>query len=608
MSVWKYEKNHLIVKRLCVLGIFFALIGFVLFCRLFYLQILQGDKFFLMAEKNRLAFRLTIPERGKILDRNGVVLADNAKTFQAVLIKEQAPDFKVVLNRFSKLLPLSEEELASITKEVARKRPFMPVQVKDNLTLQEVALLYLNAPDLPGIQIEEGMIRTYPQRQAYAHTIGYVSLFSDSDASNSNDPLLDLPGYRIGRTGLEKSHGEVLKGTPGKKKIEINAAGRTIRLLERTKPVSGQEIQLTIDNRLQNFTQNLLKEEAASAVVVDVETGEILAMVSAPSFDPNLFLSPISIQNWNKIMNNQKKPLQNKALHGVYSPGSIFKLVVSLAGLENKTLKPTTTINCTGSTKLGKQLFHCWKKAPGHGPLNLIEAIAASCDVYFYEASQRVGAEKILEVARRLGFGSKTGIELLDEKTGLVPSFEWKKKRYNESWKMGDTYNLSIGQGFLNVTPLQIVRAVAALSNGGKLVDLHLLKGPTKSVELGFDKENLKIVKQGMFQVVNEPGATAYGSRFDIQGMKMAGKTATTQVKRISLEEREKGLLKTKDIPWEFRDHALFAGFAPTKNPRYAVVVVVEHGGGGSSVAAPLASKILQKALTLDSSNQEKEP
>lgn len=600
MTIWKYEKNHLFSTRLIILGLFFIILWFVLLGRLFYLQILRGDRFLLLAERNRLSIRLMMPERGKVYDRNGVVLADNLKTFQALLVKEQTSDFKKTLDKFEKIIPLDDEERERIEKEVQHKRAFMPVQIKDNLTPSEVALLHLNAPALPGLQIEEGMIRRYNYGTANAHPLGYVSLFLDSDTKDKDDPLLNLPGYRIGRSGIEKSQEERLQGVPGQRKTEVNAAGRSMRVLEKTYPVAGEELHLTLDNRLQEYTQNLLKGMSASAIVMDIHSGEIITMASAPSFDPNLFLAPISVKNWKKIRDDKKNPLQNKAVHGVYSPGSIFKLVVSLAGLESKTIKSQTTVNCTGSTKLGNQLFHCWKKE-GHKHLNLVEALAASCDVYFYEVSQKIGAENILNVARKLGFGEKTGIEMPDEKQGLVPSFEWKKKKYKESWRVGDTFNLSIGQGFLNVTPIQIVRAVAAIANGGKLVQPHLLKTtPQTSQDLGFLKENLAVVRQGMFQVVNEPGATAYGARFNLNGMKMAGKTATTQVKRITMEQREKGLLKDKDIPWEYRDHALFAAFAPTNKPKYAIVVVVEHGGGGSRVAAPIASKVLQKALLLD--------
>ena len=598
--VWKYEKNHLMQIRLIVLAGIFFFIFFVLILRLFFFLFLHGDKFLLLAEKNRLSTRLTLPERGRIYDRKGVVLAENKKTFQAVLIKEQSPDYKKVLDSFAQLVPLSDEERERILKEVTRKRAFMPVRIKDNLTPEEVVLLQLNAPDLLGIQIEEGLIRSYPQKETQTHTVGYVSLFSDSDATDKEDPLLNLPGYRIGQTGIEKNQERFLRGKPGSQKTEVNAAGRSVRLLEKVKSIPGEDLALTIDNRLQKYALDLFGEHAGAAILMDIKTGDIRALVSAPSFDANLFLAPISSKDWNQLSNNKKTPMQNKAIYGVYSPGSIFKLVVALAGLENKVISAHTTINCGGHIQLGEQRFHCWKRE-GHGKLTLVEALEHSCDVYFYEVAQKIGAEKMLETAQRLGFGQITGLDMDNEKSGLLPSFEWKKQKRKEAWRTGDTLNLSIGQGFLTATPLQIVRAIAAIANGGYLVQPHILEktSPLSSGPL-FNERNLSVVRQGMFDVVNKKGATAYASRFDVNGMKMAGKTATTQVMRISAEERKKGLKDQKLIPWEHRDHALFAGFAPTDSPRYAVVVVVEHGIGGARAAAPIASQLLKKTLELD--------
>ena len=403
-----------------------------------------------------------------------------------------------------------------------------------------------------------------------------------------------------GRAGVEKSYEKLLCGEAGLRKTEVNAAGYSVRLLEKSKSIPGKNLTLTIDNRLQKYATELFEDNAGAAVLMDVKTGEIKTMVSLPSFDANLFLAPISSQNWQSLTTNKKKPMQNKALYGTYSPGSIFKLIVALAGLENKVISADTAINCGGYTQLGEQRFHCWKR-DGHGKLTLTQALEHSCDVYFYEVAQKIGAEKILEMAQKLGFGEKTGIDLENEKSGLLPSFEWKRKKFKDSWRIGDTLNLSIGQGFLSATPLQIVRAVSIIANGGYLIQPHLVRKEISPLsEPLFDKKNLSLIRQGMFNVVNKVGATVYSSRFDLNGLKMAGKTATTQVRRISLEERKKGLKDQKLIPWEHRDHALFAGFAPTNHPQYAVVVVVEHGIGGSKTAAPIASKLLKKALELD--------
>lgn len=603
MTVWKYEKARVIIIRTWVLAVFLVLMSCLLVGRLFYLQILQGERFFALAEKNRTAMRLIMPERGKIYDRNGVVLAGNRKAFQAVLIKEQTNDYKKTIENFKKLLPLEEEEENRILKEARYKRAFMPLQIKDNLTKEQMILLQLNAPALPGIQIEETLLRQYPEGVLNAHLVGYVSLLSDKD-TDVESAWFDMAGYRIGRTGLEQNLEKRLRGQPGFTKTEVNAMGRTVSLMEEEKAIAGEDIVLTIDNRLQKIATEAMKNEAGTVILVDVQNGEILSFVSTPSFDPNLFLAPISHKKWDALTNNQKKPLQNKGLFGTYSPGSIFKLVVALAGLESGVITPNKRVYCSGVTHLGNQKFHCWKKE-GHGSLTLQEALRHSCDVYFYEMAQKIGAEKIIETAKKLGFGEVVQTELAGDKTGLLPTPEWKEEKRQDQWRMGDTLNLSIGQGFLLVTPLQLVRAVAVIANGGYLPDLHFVKKTEVSGKVGplFDAAALRLIRAGMYDVVNHENGTAYGSRFNLDGMRMAGKTATTQVRRISLKEREEGIKKQKDMAWESRDHALFAAYAPADKPKYAVIVVVEHGGGGSSAAAPVASKVLKEALRLDLEN-----
>ncbi len=606
MSVWKYEKTRVMTRRMIGLAVLFILMGFVIIGRLFYLQVLQGEKYLLLAEKNRISVRLTMPSRGTIYDRNGVKLAENAKTFQAVLIKEEAKNYQKTLDNFLKLIPLEEDEVERIKKELRWKRAFMPVRIKDSLSFDEMSLLQLNAPDLSGIQIEEGMMRFYPAGTGNTHVVGYVSLLTEKDVEgNTSDPLLDLPGYRIGRTGIESSMESVLKGTPGMRKSEINAMGRTVRILEETPPISGGDVFLTIDSRLQNYATRLMSQYAASAVVINVQTGEILALVSTPSFDANLFTVPISVKNWNKLLHHKYRPLQNKVLSGVYSPGSIFKLVVGLAGLESGVITASSTVDCKGKTKLGNHLFHCWKKN-GHGPLTLEEALMHSCDVYFYEMAQKIGAEKIIETARKLGFGEVVGVGLNSESSGLLPTEEWKLRRFNDAWRMGDTLNLSIGQGFLNATPLQIATAVARIA-GGKNIHPTLLKEniQNNSEPLDFKPYYLRLIRSGMYDVVNKRGGTAYAVRINVDGQKMAGKTATTQVRRISMKEREEGVKSQDDLPEKYRDHAIFAAFAPTNKPKYAAVVLVEHGGGGSRTAAPLMKQLMEYVLELEKSDEK---
>ncbi len=603
MSVWRFDKTRLMHQRIAMLGVVFVCLILILMGRVFYLQILQGDKYMQLAEKNRISIRLTPPARGNIYDRNGLKLAENIKTFQAVLIKEHAQDINQVLENFQKLIPLDSDEVERIRKEIKFKRAFMPVRIKDNLSFEEMSLIQLNAPDLMGIQIEEGMTRYYRFKEDSTHVVGYVSLLTEKDMEDDpENPLLDLPGYRIGRTGIEQSMDDILKGTPGIRKTEVNAYGRSVRVLEEKKPINGQDITLTIDSRLQSFATELLKNEGASAILANVQTGEILMLVSAPAFDPNLFTAPISVKNWNQILNNEKKPLQNKAISGTYSPGSIFKPIVALAGLESKKLYENQEVFCGGRLKSGNQFFHCWKRA-GHGHLKMTEALMHSCDIFFYEIAPEIGADKIIQMAQKLGFGSLTGIELRGERTGILPSEQWKQKTFKEGWRTGDTINLSIGQGYLTVTPIQILKVITQIANGGKEISLHLIKDASKDrpiSDLGLNPYHLRLIKRGLSMVVNQKKGTAYNSRFEIDGKTMAGKTASTQVRRISLKEREEGVKSQEELPWKYRDHAMFAGFTPVNNPKYAVAVVVEHGGGGAKKAAPIASKILQEALRLD--------
>ena len=610
MTVWRFERTHVLVKRVIFLSFFFFILFCILAGRLFYLQVLQGEKYLLLAEKNRLSVRLTLAPRGYIYDRNGVKLAENKKTFQAVFIKEQSKDYKKTLRRFNALLPLDEDELKRIERDISRKRAFMPVRIKDNLTFEEMSLLQINAPDLDGIMIEEGINRYYGTEDSATHVVGYVSLLNDKDLEGDKEnPLFDLPGYRIGRLGIEQAFEEKLQGKPGIRKTEVNAYGRSVRVLEDTPPIAGEDVHLTIDSRLQKYGLEIFGKEAGSLILTDVQTGEILSLVSAPSFDPNLFTVPLSVKNWKQLSENPKNPLQNKAISGLYSPGSTFKIVLTLAGLASKDMNAHTHVKCTGRTKLGNQLFHCWKRA-GHGPVNTVEALKHSCDVFYYEKSQDIGVDNIVNMADKLGFGRLTGIELNGEKKGLLPSRNWKETVKGEGWRMGDTLNLSIGQGFLNTTPIQLAQMITSVANGKYDIPLTLVKNNSKLSEklkpLGIPQSHLKVVYNGMNAVVNEKDGTAYGSRFTYKGQKMAGKTASTQVRRISLKERQEGIKSQEDLPWKYRDHAMFVAFTPVDKPRYAVAVVVEHGRGGSKTAAPIASKMLQEVLRLEYEDAQK--
>lgn len=600
MINWKYEKAQIIQQRTFLLCILFFILFLCLIIRLFYLQVIQGDTYLLLADKNRVAIRPLLPRRGNIYDRNGIKIAENKKIFRAIFTREKIKNYKESLLNFYKLIPTSKENQDRIENEIKTKRAFIPVILKNNLSYEEIALISLNAPDLKGIHIEESLTRVYGMEEKTAHVLGYLAKPSE-DNLDKNDTFSSLIDYRTGYTGVEKILEEKLRGKPGLLKSEINAYGRTVQILEKQLPIPGENITLTINSFLQQYGTNLFGNESGSAIVMDIKTGEILMLVSLPSFDANLFSTPISVKDWNNLNNNPKKPLINKSISGIYSPGSIFKLVVALAGLESGDIKLGEKEYCNGKTKLGKQIFHCWKEH-GHGHLDVVGALRESCDVFFYKKAQEIGVDKIIETAEKLGFGNLTGIELSGEKKGLLPSRQWKETTKKDAWRMGDTLNLSIGQGFLTTTPIQILRATAAIANGGYLLQPHLLKKdtPFQEKKLPFKKQNLDTIKKGMNEVVNNQHGTAYWSRFSVNGQTMAGKTASTQVKRISLKERLEGLKKQEELPWEWRDHGLFVAFAPVDSPRYVAIVVVEHGGGGSKSAAPIASKLLKKVLQLE--------
>lgn len=595
------DKGKVLIRRSLIMALIKFLLLLVIIARLYYLQVYQADKYKTLADENRISTRLLVPPRGIIYDRNGMVVASNQQNFQALIVAEQAPNVQETLDAFKKLMPLSEAEEEKIKKDLKRNRSFVPIKIKDNLTWEEVSRIQLNAPDLPGIVIDEGLTRYYPYGASMAHFLGYVSSVSDKDVKD--DPLLEVPGFKIGKSGIEKFFEKDLRGESGNLKQEVNAYGRIMKEIERVDGTPGKDVNLTIDARLQQKAFELFGEESGAAVLLDVHTGEILAFVSAPSFDPNMMTQGLSQKEWNALLENERNPLTNKAISGQYSPGSTFKMVVAMAALEAGIIKPETRSFCAGKMSLGNHVFHCWKKQ-GHGHLNVVEALQHSCDIFFYETAQKLGIEKIAEMARRFGLGAKMNIGLENEKAGLIPDKEWKLRRFGEPWQQGESLISGIGQGYILTTPLQLATMTARLVNGGyavvptftKISDAE--KGKIKRMDVS--QANLELMKEGMYAVVNKPGGTAFMSQFNYQGEKMGGKTGTTQVRRITMKERREGIKKEEELPWRLRNHALFVGYAPHDNPKYAVAVLVEHGGGGSSVAAPLAGKILKEAVMLD--------
>ncbi|MBR2136746.1 MAG: penicillin-binding protein 2 [Alphaproteobacteria bacterium] len=591
-----------VLSRRTLWIILFNLAAFLLIvARLCYLQIYQADKYRTLSDENRISTRFLVAPRGVIYDRNGELIAKNDQNFQVLLIAEQTPDIQKTLEIFERIVPFNDEEKVKIEQNIRKRKRFVPIKLKDNLTWEEVAKILLHAPELPGIEIDEGLNRYYPYANLYAHVLGYVGPVAEGD--KQENPLYMVPGFKIGKSGLEKTLDHILQGKVGSIKLEVNAFGRVMKEIEREAGSEGQSVSITIDSRLQQAAFEAFGNESGAAVVLDVHSGEILALVSTPSYDPNLFAGGISYKHWNALLNNERTPLINKAVSGQYSPGSTFKIVVALAALEAGVINLNTEFNCTGGMDIGNIRFHCWKHS-GHGYLNVVEALKHSCDIFFYETALRVGIDKIHDMALQLGMGQILNVGLDNEKSGLIPSKEWKKEKYGTLWSRGDSANSGIGQGYVLVTPLQLVTMLARVVNGGYAVQPTFVKQSKENLKkikrLKISVRNIEIVKQGMFEVVNGAGGTAGRARFNVNGAKMGGKTGTTQVRRISMKERRRGITRDENLPWNLRNHALFIGFTPVDNPRYAVAVIVEHGSSGSGVAAPIAGKILQEALKLD--------
>lgn len=595
------EKSRVVERRTLVVIAFNLLAFAVIVARLYFLQVKEADKYKMMSDENRISTRFLVPPRGLIFDRNGEIIAKNEQDFQALMVAEQTPDIAETLKTFKQIVPLTEGEEQKIRKDLKNKRRFIPIKLKDNLSWNEVSKILLHAPDLPGVEINEGLSRYYPYADIYAHVLGYVGPVSDKD--KKDNPLYMVPGFKIGKSGLERYFDYKLQGKGGTIKLEVNAYGRVMNEIERNSGEEGQSLTLTLDARLQRAAYEAFGEESGAAVVLNVRTGEILALVSTPSFDPNLFTNGISYKHWNALLKNERTPLVNKAVSGQYSPGSTFKVVVALAALEAGVIDLNTRFNCSGGLDVGNIRFHCWRHS-GHGSLNVVEALKHSCDIFFYETAMKLGIDKIHDMAVKLGMGNVLEVGLDNEKSGIIPTKAWKKARFGTSWTQGDAANSGIGQGYVLVTPLQLATMLARVVNGGYAVQPTFIKPTEKELSkikrLDISTKNIEIVKRGMFEVVNGAGGTAGRARFNINGAMMGGKTGTTQVRRISMKERSSGILRDEQLPWRLRNHALFIGFTPVDNPRYSVAVIVEHGSSGSGVAAPIASKILQEALQLD--------
>ncbi len=569
--------------------------------RLYRLQVIDAEKYRLLSDDNRISPRLLAPARGRIVDRDGVPLALNEPNYCLIMVPEAAGDVAEALDRLSAYVALDTGERERIAREAATLPPFMPVLISEHLTWLQLAAIEVNAPYLPGVSIETRQRRFYPHGAALAHVLGYVGAVSEEE--RTGDRLLELPGFPIGKNGIEKIHDVALRGNAGARQVEVNAHGREIRELWRREGASGRDVALSVDLGLQKFAIERLGEESAAAVVIDVGTGGVLALASSPAFDPNIFSHGLSRDEWRTLVEDPRAPLRNKAVAGQYPPGSTFKPVVALAALEAGAVDPEETVFCPGHRRLGDRRFHCWKRG-GHGKVAMREAIARSCDVYFYDVALRVGIERIAAMAHRLGFGEPLGLDLPNEAPGLIPTPAWKQAVRGEPWQKGETLGVGIGQSFVLATPLQLAVMTARLANGKSAVTPHVTRSPhnpgfAKRDEtppaLGVSAAALAIVRDGMDKAVNARRGTAFDARIEEQDMALAGKTGTSQVRRITAAERTAGMLKDADRPWKHRDHKLFVGYAPRDAPRFAVSVVVEHGGD-SVPATPLARDILMEA------------
>ena len=571
--------------------------------RMHHLQIEKAESFRLVADENRINLRLVPNQRGEIYDRNGVKLAGNEASYSVTMVAEDAGDIDVIFERLSKLINLSNEDIERSKAELERSAKFLPVTITDRLEREDIEKIHSNAPMLPGINPEIAFSRIYPLGEIFAHVVGYVGPVSSRDLEirEDPDPLLKIPRFQIGKVGVERELEATLRGKAGTKKVEVNALGRVMRELERKEGSKGANLKLTLDTNLQAYVRARLGTESASAVVLDCKTGEILAICSSPSYDPNKFVRGISFDDYGALRDDNHRPLASKTVQDAYPPGSTFKMVTILAALEAGIINYREKIRCNGHIEVSNRKFHCWKR-DGHGNVDLVKSLRESCDVYYYELAQKVGIEKIAEVARILGLGQSFDIEMSAVTSGIVPDKIWKQKARSREWVVGDTVNSSIGQGYVLSSPLQLAVMIARIATGNEILPklIKSVNGVEKTKipdQINLNENNLNLIRKALFEVTNHKRGTAYHSRVLDKKSQIIGKSGTSQVRNISAVERTQGVLDNKDLPWEQRDHALFVNYAPYDDPKIAVSIVVEHGGSGSTVAAPIARDITLQAI-----------
>jgi len=596
---------EILTRRLRTVTAFVIVTLAVLVLRLWFLQIVNGPNYRTQSENNRIHLQKILPFRGMIFDRNGELLVDNRPSYNLFIIPEGIRNRGQLLKSLEVLIGIDTELVNSKLSAVPHQYPFKPVQIAKNISRDELAVIETNLFNLPGVMIQVKPQRNYIFGELASHLIGYLGEISERQLNSGRYPD-NSPGDFIGKYGVECSWQRYLNGVKGGRQVEVDAAGRKLRVISSKQPISGLNISLTIDKELQMLAEKMLTDKKGAIVALNPNNGEILALASSPAFDPNLFIGGIEKAQWERMVSSKDYPLQNRAISGQYPPGSVFKIVVALAGLEEGIINPEEEILCNGSYTLGSRTYRCWKKH-GHGNVNFHRALKESCDIYFYKRGKRLGVDKIAYYARMCGLGKKTNFDPNNEKAGLIPTSQWKLKRWGTPWQAGETVSISIGQSFVLVTPLQMARLISAIFNGGNIYQPKIIRwvgkentrvyqfSPNLMARIKASPENLELIKDSLIGVVNEPHGT--GSRARVKGITVAGKTGTSQV--IALEA-EKDLSDGGEIPPEFRDHAWFVSVAPADRPRLALSILIEHGGHGSSAAAPIAREMTEAYLGIE--------
>lgn len=577
MRITEAAQSYSFSRRAVTLGAIQGGIGLLLAGRMGYLSIFENEHYQLLAESNRVNLTLTPPRRGWIVDRNGSPIATNRTSFRVDLIPDRLENKDAVIAELTKILSLTPEDVDRIETGLKRSSGFTPVAVIENLDWERYAAISVRLPEMPGVAPAPGFARYYPLGEAVGHLTGYIGTASVEQYKKDKDPLLITPGFKLGKDGIEKALEDELRGVPGAKRVEVTARGKLVKELATREDTPGKNVKLTIDAGLQEYAARRLGTNSGSAIVIDATNGDILAMVSMPAYDPNSFSDGIGQSEWKMLSEDDHVPLMNKVLQGLYPPGSTVKPMNGLA-LMNAGVDPNARISCSGALRVGNGVFHCHKKS-GHGALDLKNAIMQSCDIYFYEMVRRIGYDAVAPLARQLGMGQKFELPFGTQRFGTVPDSAWKLKRYKEAWTVADSLNASIGQGYVLANPMQLAVMASRLASGRALTPRIIASDPQRPAPpLAATPEQLAIIREAMWGVVNG-GGTGGAAKMYVPNVALAGKTGTAQVRRITMAERASGVLKNGSLPFKLRDHALFQGFAPHDNPKYAIAVVLEHGG-----------------------------